>query len=103
MCSVFDLNYGRHLPKDHRARILDIGCGSGLMLAFLESKGYMNFLGVDIDADVLSQVPSHLQDRTMQITDLSTFLRERDGSFDLILAKDVLYYISRHEAAQRMW
>ncbi len=102
MCSVFDSNYGRHLPVARDARILDIGCGSGRMLAFLESRGYTNFLGVDIDAGVLLQVPGHLQDRTMQITDLSAFLHEHSEIFDLILAKDVLYYFSRHEVTQRM-
>lgn len=102
MCSVFDSNYGRHLPVARDARILDIGCGSGRMLAFLESRGYTNILGVDIDAGVLLQVPGHLQDRTMQITDLSAFLHEHSEIFDLILAKDVLYYFSRHEVTQRM-
>lgn len=35
-----------HLPKD--SRILDLGCGTGALLARLQMAGYVNLTGIDI-------------------------------------------------------
>ena len=45
---IFNANYLKFLPVDKTARILDIGCGIGHFLAYVKSKNYNNFLGVDI-------------------------------------------------------
>lgn len=99
---VIDLNYGPHLPDDRQARILDMGCGTGRLLAYLEGKGYGNFIGVDIDSEALAQVPANLRGRTLHVTNLSEFLVENGEQFALILAKDVLYYFHKHEVLDRM-
>lgn len=36
------------LPDDKDARLIDIGCGAGLLLNYLLKKGYFNLEGIDI-------------------------------------------------------
>lgn len=99
---IIDVNYGSYLPIDRQARILDLGCGTGRMLTYLENKGYSNFIGIDIDSESLVQVPENLRNRTLCVTDLSKYLSENRGMFALIVVKDVLYYFNKNEACHRM-
>ncbi|GAA0708236.1 class I SAM-dependent methyltransferase [Dokdonella soli] len=99
---MFENNYGPYLPQDRDCRALDIGCGSGRMLAYLHEKGYRNLRGIDVDPNVLALAPAHVRSYLQHISDLSQFLRDNKAQFDLIIAKDVLYYFPRHEALQRM-
>ena len=43
----------RHLPRE--ARILDAGCGTGLIGAGLAARGYRNLTGIDISASMLKR------------------------------------------------
>jgi SAM-dependent methyltransferase len=102
MHSVLDQNYGPHLPASKQARILDLGCGSGRLLSYVASRGYDNVLGIDSDASVLETVPEAVRDRVQLTTDLSAFLAANGSTFDLIIAKDVLYYLPRDEVRAAM-
>ncbi len=44
---VWKWHYGRFLPQDKSANILDTGCGSGGFLYFLRSLGCVNSTGID--------------------------------------------------------
>lgn len=44
----FEDLYGGILPGNRDSNILDIGCGAGHFLYYLKTKGYNNFLGIDI-------------------------------------------------------
>ena len=92
MYSDLELNYSPYLPKDKNARILDLGCGSGLLLEYLDFKGYTNILGVDVDETVLLTVDSKFKNRIRHINNLLGFLNNENEKFDLIIAKDVIYY-----------
>jgi 2-polyprenyl-3-methyl-5-hydroxy-6-metoxy-1,4-benzoquinol methylase len=96
MDQILELNYSKHLPESKSARILDFGCGTGRVLNYLSQKGYTNFLGVDMDKSALNGVPAHLQKNTQHINSLEEFL-SNCGTFDLIIAKDVIYYFPRHD------
>jgi len=43
----------RHLPRE--AKILDVGCGTGLIGAGLAARGYRNLTGIDISASMLKR------------------------------------------------
>lgn len=47
----FKKNYLKHLPESKESKILDIGCGMGHFLYFLEKEGYKNYLGIDISKE----------------------------------------------------
>lgn len=92
MHSELDLNYSSCLPNDKNARILDLGCGSGFLLNYLDSKGYQNYVGVDVDANILNSIDHRFKNKTQHITDLLDFLKSSNEKYDLIIAKDVIYY-----------
>jgi len=92
MYAALELNYGPYLPENKDARILDLGCGSGLLLEYLDFKGYTNILGVDVDEVALSKVDKKFKGNIKHINDLLVFLKSESKKFDMIIAKDVIYY-----------
>ena len=46
-----DDDYASLLPGNKEAAIIDVGCGMGHFLSYLQSKGYHNIRGVDICDD----------------------------------------------------
>jgi len=46
----YDGRLSPHLPKDKQARCLDVPCGFGNFLYFLNGKGYQNIQGIDLDS-----------------------------------------------------
>lgn len=99
---MFDTNYMPYLPQDRGSRGLDLGCGSGRLLAVLLDNGFENVVGIDIDRKVIDAAPARLRDRMTSIDDLTSYLAQHEGEFDFIIAKDVLYYFPRHEIRDRM-
>lgn len=67
-----------HLQLDHTARILDVGCGTGILLNALGDIGFTNLLGVDpfLPADVEYENGVRLQKKT---------IHEVGGEFDVIM------------------
>lgn len=90
-------NLAPYLPGNRDAAILDLGCGSGRVLRFLLKRGYKDVLGIDSDAAVVHQLPMALRDHVIEVPDLRHFLQNHDERFDLIVAKDVIYYFSRDD------
>ncbi len=102
MDRVLELNYIAHLPADKFARILDFGCGEGRVLKFLESQGYQNFLGVDIDTVALENLPLEIRAKTERLGRLEDFVQKHHSRFDCIILKDVIYYFNRSTAADNL-
>jgi len=77
------------LPENSDTSILDVGCGPGYFLKFLESLGYVNLHGIDIhsqknwsDSDKINFVCADARHSTR-------FLKPQ--SFDLILALNLFH------------
>jgi predicted TPR repeat methyltransferase len=82
-------------------RVLDLGCGTGLMARALEgSAGAIE--GVDLSGRMLTQAKkTHLYD-ALHESDLVAFLQACDGaSADLIVAADVFVYMAALDEAFR--
>ncbi len=92
----FEDNHGRFLPKDKNARILDIGSGGGHFLRFLMKKGYVNFLGIDISEQQVKFCRENVC-RNAEKADAFVFLDGCDGSYDAIVANDLLEHIAKRE------
>ena len=67
-------------PRD--ARIVDLGCGEGVLVEELRAAGYREALGVDLNYE--SEVV---------VRDDITGTRFADGSFDVVLCLDVLEHL----------
>jgi 2-polyprenyl-3-methyl-5-hydroxy-6-metoxy-1,4-benzoquinol methylase len=96
----YETNYRPHLPNDRNAAILDLGCGQGNFVRFLHRLGYRKITAVDFrqeaiaalqDLDGVTAVCAHVD---------SDFLRRLDQDWELIVAKQMLYYFDPREAPE---
>jgi cyclopropane fatty-acyl-phospholipid synthase-like methyltransferase len=93
-CLDFDALYGRLLPRDRDAGILDIGCGAGHFLYYLAKKGYRNFLGLDISRQQIEFCKRYIS-KKVELTDAFEFLQGKVGIYATIIAQDVLEHIPK--------
>lgn len=74
-------------------RILDLGCGFGLLAALLKPYGYQKYVGVDIsDSAIEAAQTQDLDDTIFVAEDLDQF--ESIDEFDVIIFNEVLYYLA---------
>jgi cyclopropane fatty-acyl-phospholipid synthase-like methyltransferase len=72
--------------------VLEIGCGTGLFLAYLHEKGIRNMIGIDQDAALRDIVPGDVRDAFV-VDDAESFISsavEQGTDFDRIALFDVL-------------
>ncbi|ABN56135.1 MULTISPECIES: class I SAM-dependent methyltransferase [Methanoculleus] len=91
----FRRNYLMHLPVQKDARILDLGCGMGHFLNFLEKEGYRNYLGIDLSPENIHFCREH--GYTVRMSDIFSFLEETTELFDAIVMNDVLEHFEKQE------
>jgi SAM-dependent methyltransferase len=92
-----DPTYGRLLPADLEARILDVGCGMGHLLYYLKAKGYHNIMGVDVSPEQVAYCQEFVLPQAQLTPDLISFLGERPSHWDCIVMKDVIEHLPRKE------
>lgn len=90
-----DLNYAPWLPADRDAAVLDVGCGPGRVLAFLAARGYRRIEGFDRDPAAVRAAQSRVTAPVAIEDDWARFLEHRSAAYDLIVLKDVIYYLPR--------
>ena len=90
--------YRRFLPANKSIKILDVGCGMGHFLYFLEKEGYTNYWGIDLSPSQVRFVGKNVTKR-VTLADAFDYLRTNDA-FDVIAANDILEHISK-DATQR--
>lgn len=93
----YDEVYGKYLPKNKNAKILDIGSGMGQFLWYLKKKGYQNFLGIDISKECVDFCLQKVTKKVKLIGDLKKFLSNNKNAFDLIVMNDVLEHLPKKE------
>ena len=86
----------RFLPEDPAARILDIGCGTGALLLYLQRKGYRQIQGIDVSPQQVEE-----SRRTgllcVEQAEGADYLGRHVEGFDLIVAFDVLEHLGKEE------
>jgi SAM-dependent methyltransferase len=80
------------------APILEIGCGSGGLLAYLERRGFSNASGIDISAEQVEL--ARRRGVRVEQADALAYLRDHLSEFDVILAVDVLEHFCRGELVE---
>jgi SAM-dependent methyltransferase len=85
------VGYANHLFQD-RARILDLGCGPGVLRDRMERVPYRRYLGIDFSREAINRarpIPPDSRNQLLQ-ADVVTYVPEEQ--FDFILFMDALYY-----------
>jgi 2-polyprenyl-3-methyl-5-hydroxy-6-metoxy-1,4-benzoquinol methylase len=94
---VWSYLYKRFLPKDLDARILDLGCGYGAFLNFLQKDGFKNSEGVDVSPEQIAKAQELGLDN-VTCDDAMNFLRQRPAQYDCVVAIDVIEHFPKEEA-----
>jgi 2-polyprenyl-3-methyl-5-hydroxy-6-metoxy-1,4-benzoquinol methylase len=96
---VFHRLFSPLLPVHKEATILDLGCGYGEFLYFLQSKDYTETRGIDLNIQQL-EVARSLGVRNVQCGEAQEFLRTSVGQFDFISAIDVLEHVPKDQVLE---
>jgi len=79
-------------------RVLELGCGTGAFLAYLDTKGIRGSIGVDHDPALAEIIPANVR-ASFVCTDIWSALADDDlGRFDRVALFDVLEHFSPDEA-----
>jgi SAM-dependent methyltransferase len=89
----------KYLPLLHglerAAPILEIGCGSGGLLAYLERRGFTHAKGIDVSAEQVER--ARRRGVTVEQGDAFDYLSCEHEAFATILAVDVLEHLTKNE------
>lgn len=66
------------------SQILDLGCGSGRLLEYLEARGFTKVVGVDVSDTAIKFAKSRLQTPEVALVDVKNGLPFPDNTFDLV-------------------
>ncbi len=90
-------NYLPHLSgvSPETARVLDIGCNKGYLLAVLAAAGYRHLNGIDLSPVDVEQARQVAPAARVECADAFAYLGERAGSFDVIFIKAVVEHVPK--------
>ncbi len=80
---------------ERSAPVLELGCGAGGLLAYLERRGFSHARGIDISAEQVAQARE--RGVNAEVGDAFELLEANQGTFAAILAVDVLEHFARDE------
>ena len=72
-------------------KILDAGCGTGLVGIELKKHGYTNIEGVDFSQNMLDLVPNGLY-KIIEKVDLNKLLKFKDNTYDIVMCVGTFTY-----------
>jgi 2-polyprenyl-3-methyl-5-hydroxy-6-metoxy-1,4-benzoquinol methylase len=97
--AAWNKHFGRLLPPDRAARILDVGCGRGGMVYWLHQRGYQNAEGVDLSVEQV-QTARRLGIDNVRQADLTNYLSDRPACYDALILRDVVEHFTREEIVE---
>lgn len=93
---VYEYYFGKYLPADMNAKIIDLGCGSGELVYWLNTKHYGNVIGIDISKELIN-IGNALGISNLICGNIFDYLGENKGNYSLIIMRDVLEHFDREE------
>lgn len=91
----YNINYSKFIPESTDTKILEIGCGMGHFLYYLQKKEYLNYLGIDISEENISFCKSHKF--PVEYVDAFDFLKSNQEPFDIIIMNDIIEHLNKEE------
>jgi 2-polyprenyl-3-methyl-5-hydroxy-6-metoxy-1,4-benzoquinol methylase len=83
---------------DYESNILELGCGPGHMIEFLEKQGFKKVSGIDISSEQVELAKERGVEA--EIADALRFLEGRQNTYDTIFALDFFEHFTKEEAVQ---
>jgi 2-polyprenyl-3-methyl-5-hydroxy-6-metoxy-1,4-benzoquinol methylase len=91
----------RFLPADRDAAIIDLGCGYGSLVWWLQQIGYTHAGGIDVSRDQIEQGLG-LGIRNLQHGDVLELLQATAGQYDLIVARDLFEHFTKDDTLEAL-
>ncbi len=98
---VWDRYFGEFLPQNDEANILELGCGNGGLVHWLQNKGYVNATGIDVSQEQVASAKKIGIKNIIQ-GDLMYFLRDKHEKYDGIFLRDVIEHFKKEEVLEIM-
>ena len=93
---VYKKRFDGLLPEDKDAKIIDIGCGAGHFLYFLQKEGYRNTMGIDLSEEQIEAAKKKGLKKVEQ-ADFFQFFPKYRSNFDMIIANDIIEHLNKEE------
>ncbi len=78
------------------ARVLDVGCGTGILARWLSGAAISSYLGIDLSEAAIEKArQSNIQGAEFAVADVTAF--KTSQPFDVIVFNEVLYYLRNPE------
>jgi ubiquinone/menaquinone biosynthesis C-methylase UbiE len=84
--------------RSRQGRLLDVGCGSGLLFEALGSRSDLRCCGLDRSFDLLREIRRRCRERVVCVRGLLDHLPFRDRSFDVVTCLNTLLNLPSLEA-----
>ena len=91
--------FGRFVPSDKSAKIMDLGCGPGSIVWWLRDRGYRDVAGIDISQEQVD-IAHGLGLDCVEKGDIFEFLRADGADYDVLFARDVLEHLDKESCFQ---
>lgn len=96
LVKVYRKRFKDILSKDRTVKIIDIACGAGHFLYFLQKQGYINIQGIDLSKEQI-EIAQKMGVKNIAQVDLFEYLPRHTGTFDVIVANDIIEHFKRDE------
>jgi len=87
------------LPERKPVKIIDLACGAGHFLYFLQKEGYTDTQGIDLSEEQL-EVANKMGVENLKKADLFDYLPKHPQSFDMIIANDIIEHLKKDEVLE---
>ena len=95
---VFERTYANISEIEKTKRIVDLGCGRGEWLMWLDKNGFQNLVGVDVAGSELAKAFEGKDSLALVESDVTSHLQEQREAYDLLHAKDIFEHFTKDEA-----
>jgi cyclopropane fatty-acyl-phospholipid synthase-like methyltransferase len=95
----FDDQFWNPAKVSSHHSVLELGCGVGLFLAYLQAKGITDFVGIDNDPNVTGYMPPEISEKVIN-GDIWAEIENLGRRFDRIVLLDVFEHFSFVEGQQ---
>lgn len=96
---VWQKTFGRFLPQNKNARIIDLGCGYGSIVWWLKRAGFASPQGIDISAEQIA-LGKRLGVNDIEQADIKEFLRDKKDGYDVIFARDIIEHFHKEDIVE---
>ena len=96
---AYQKQYGRFLPEYKNSKIIDVGCGNGSIIWWLQQNGFVNTWGIDISAEQI-ETGRTLGVKNIEQADLTEFLNEKKNFYNLVIARDIIEHLDKENIVE---